>query len=76
VFIRYVNKTTKQYKVYILDLQTTIRSSIVNFKKETKSKIINLNLLKEHLQGTPNILIIQKLIRRLKKLLLLIVKLP
>ena len=76
MFIRYVNKTTKQHKVYILDLQTTIRSSVVDFKEETKGGIVNLNLLKEHLQGTPNILTIQKPIRRLKELLLLIVKLP
>ena len=49
MFIRYINKTTKQYKVYALDLQTTIRSSIVDFKEETKGGTVDLNLLGEHL---------------------------
>jgi hypothetical protein len=76
VFIRYVNKTTKQHKVYILDLQITVRFSIINFKEETKRRTVNLNLLREHLQSTLNVLTIYKLIRRLKELLLLIIDLP
>ena len=55
MFIGYVNKTTKQYKVYILDLQTTIRSSIVDFEEETKGGTVDLNLPEEYLQGTSNI---------------------
>jgi hypothetical protein len=76
MFIGYVNKTTKQYKVYTLDLQTIIKSSVIDFKEETKGKTIDLNLLGEHLQGTPNVLTIHKLIKRLKELLLSIVDLP
>ena len=49
MFIRYVDETIKQYKVYALDLQTTIRSSVVDFKEETKGGTIDLNLLREHL---------------------------
>jgi hypothetical protein len=76
VFIRYVNKTIKQHKVYVLDLQITVRSSVIDFEEETKGRTVNLNLLGKHLQGTPNVLTIHKLIRRLKELLLLIVDLP
>jgi hypothetical protein len=76
VFIRYVNKTTKQHKVYALDLQITVRSNIINFKEETKRETVDLNLLGEHLQGTLNVLTIHKLIKRPKELLLLIVNLP
>jgi hypothetical protein len=75
IFIKYVNKTIKQYKVYILDLQIIVRFSIINFKKETKRKTVNLNLLKEHLQNTLNILVMYKLVKRLKELLLLVIKL-
>ena len=54
--MRYVDETTKQYKVYMLDLQATVKASVVNFKKEIKDRTIDLNLLGKHLQGTPNIL--------------------
>ena len=54
----------------------TIKSSIVDFKEEIKGGTIDLNLLGEHLQGTPNILTIHKLVGRLKELLLLVVELP
>ncbi len=70
MFIGYVNKTTKQYKVYTPDLQATVRASIVDFEEETKSRTIDLNFLGKHLQGTPNILTIYKLIRKPKELLL------
>ncbi len=70
MFIKYINKTTKQYKVYTLNLQITVKSSIVNFEEETKRKTVDLNLLRKHLQSTFNVLTIHKLIRRLKKLLL------
>ena len=76
MFIGYINKTIKQYKVYTLDLYTTIRSSIVNFEEETKGRIIDLNFLKEYLQGTLNVLTIWKLVRRPKEPSYLIVKLP
>jgi len=76
VFIRYVDETTKQYKVYTLDLQVTIRSSVVDFEEETKGGTIDLNLLGEHLQGTPNVLTIRKPVGRPKELLLLVVELP
>ena len=49
VFIGYVDETTKQYKVYMLDLQAIVRSSVVDFKEETKGGTMNLNLLREHL---------------------------
>ena len=49
VFMEYVDETTKQYKVYALDLQMTVRSSVVNFKKETKGGTVDLNLLRKHL---------------------------
>jgi hypothetical protein len=49
VFMRYVNKTIKQHKVYALDLQITIRSSVVDFEEETKGGTVDLNLLGEHL---------------------------
>ena len=75
VFIGYVNKTIKQHKVYALDLQTTIRFSVVDFKEETKGGTVDLNLLGEHLQGTPNVLTVCKLVKRLKELLFLVVKL-
>ena len=76
VFIGYVNKTTKQHKVYMLDLQITIRSSVVNFKEETKGGTVDLNLLGEHLQGTPNVLTVCKPVGRLKELLFPVVELP
>jgi hypothetical protein len=53
----------------------TIKSSVVDFKEETKGGTIDLNLLGEHLQGTPNVLTVHKLVRRLKELLLLVVEL-
>ncbi len=64
VFIKYVNKTIKQYKVYTPDLQTIVRASIVNFEEETKGRTIDLNLPEEHLQGTSNILTICKLVSK------------
>jgi hypothetical protein len=75
VFIGYINKTIKQHKVYALNLQMTIRSSVVDFEEETKGGTIDLNLLGEHLQGTPNVLTVRKLVGRLKELLLLVVEL-
>jgi hypothetical protein len=57
IFIEYIDKTTKQYKVYIPDLQTTVRTSIIDFEEETKSRTVNLNLPGEYLQSTSNILI-------------------
>jgi hypothetical protein len=53
----------------------TIKSSIVNFKEETKGGTVNLNLLGEHLQGTLNVLTVYKLVERLKELLLLVIEL-
>jgi hypothetical protein len=78
VFIRYVNKTIKQCKVYTLDLWTTVRASVVDFKEETKGGTVDLNLLEEHLQSTLNVLTIRKLVKRPKEpeLLLPIVDLP
>jgi hypothetical protein len=64
----YVDKTTKQYKVYALDLQTTVRSSVIDFEKETKGGTVHLNLPGEHLQGTPNILTVRKPVGRPKEL--------
>ena len=75
VFIKYIDETIKQYKVYALDLQTTVRFSVVNFKEETKGGTIDLNLLGENLQGMQNVLPTCKLVRRLKELLLPVVKL-
>jgi hypothetical protein len=54
----------------------TTRSSVVDFKEETKGKTVNLNLLGKHLQGTPNVLTVHKPVRRPKELLLLVVELP
>jgi len=76
VFIRYVDETTKQYKVYAPDLQTTIRASVVDFEEETKGRTIDLNLPGEHPQGTPNVLTVRKLVGRPKEPLLPIVELP
>jgi hypothetical protein len=75
MFIGYVDETTKQCKVYALDLQTTVRSSVVDFEEETKGRTVNLNLLGEHLQGTPNVLTVHKPIGRPKELLLLVIEL-
>jgi hypothetical protein len=75
VFIGYVNKTTKQYKVYTLDLRTTVRASVVDFKEETKGRTVELNLLGEHLQGTPNVLTVRKPVGRPIEPLLLVVEL-
>jgi len=69
MFIGYVDKTTKQYKVYIPDLQTTVRSSIVDFEEETKGRTVDLNLPGEYLQDTSNILTVRKLIERPKELI-------
>jgi hypothetical protein len=73
-----VDKTTKQCKVYTLDLQTIVKASIVDFKEETKGGTVDLNLLGKHLQSTPNVLTIHKLVGKPKKLelLLLIIDLP
>jgi hypothetical protein len=49
IFIGYINKTTKQYKIYILDLQTIVKTSIVDFEEKTKSRTVNLNFLEEYL---------------------------
>ncbi len=70
VFMGYVNETTKQYKVYALDLQMTVRSSVVDFEEETKRGTVDLNLPGEHPQGTPNVLTVRKPIGRPKELLL------
>jgi hypothetical protein len=70
IFIEYIDKTTKQYKVYILDLQATVRTSIVDFEEKIKSRIVNLNFLEKYLQSTSNILTIYKPIRRSKELLI------
>jgi hypothetical protein len=76
IFIGYIDKTIKQYKVYILDLQTTVRTSIVDFEKKTKNRTVGLNFLKKYLQNTPNILTVYKLIRKPKQLLISIIELP
>jgi hypothetical protein len=75
IFIEYIDKTTKQYKVYIPDLQITVRTSIVDFEEKTKSRTIDLNFPEEYLQDTPNILTIYKPIGRSKQLLIPIVEL-
>jgi hypothetical protein len=67
MFIRYVNETTKQCKVYTLDLRTTVRASVVDFEEKTKGRTVDLNLLREHLQSTPNVLTVHKLVKRLKE---------
>jgi hypothetical protein len=54
----------------------TVRSSVIDFEEETKGGTVDLNLLREHLQGTSNVLTVHKLIGRPKELLLLIVDLP
>jgi hypothetical protein len=76
IFIKYIDKTTKQYKVYIPDLQATVRSSIVDFEEETKSRTVNLNLPGERLQGTLNILTVYKPVGRPKELPIPTVELP
>jgi hypothetical protein len=76
IFIRYIDKTTKQYKVYIPDLQVTVRTSIVDFEEETKDRTVDLNFPEKYLQGTPNILTIYKPIGRPKQLLIPTVELP
>jgi hypothetical protein len=75
VFMGYVNETTKQHKVYAPDLRMTIRSSVVDFEEETKGGTVDLNLLGEHPQGTPNVLTVRKPVGRPKELLLLVVEL-
>jgi hypothetical protein len=75
IFIEYINKTTKQYKIYTPDLQTTVRTSIVNFKEKTKNRTVDLNLLEKYLQSILNILTVYKPIRKSKKLLILTIKL-
>src|SRR5438045_5052985 len=44
IFMGYVDKTTKQYKVYAPDLWTTVRSSIVNFEEERNGGTVDINL--------------------------------
>ncbi len=44
VFIGYSDKTTKQYKVYALDLGYTIKSSVVDFDKDMLGGTVNLKL--------------------------------
>jgi hypothetical protein len=68
IFIGYIDKTTKQYKVYIPDLQVTVRSSIVDFEEETKGRTVNLNLPEKYLQNIFNILTVYKPVRRPKEL--------
>jgi hypothetical protein len=70
IFIEYIDETTKQYKVYIPDLQATVKASIVDFEEKTKSRTVNLNFLEKYLQSTSNILTVYKPIRRPKKLLI------
>src|SRR5438046_10256492 len=72
----YVDETMKQYKVYAPDLQMTVRSSIVDFKEEMKGGTVDLNLLGEHPQGTPNVLTVRKPIGRPKEPLLPVMELP
>jgi hypothetical protein len=76
IFIGYIDKTTKQYKVYIPDLQATVRASIVDFEKETKGRTVNLNLPGEYLQSTSNVFTVYKPIGRPKELLIRTVELP
>jgi hypothetical protein len=75
IFIGYIDKTTKQYKVYIPDLQTTVRTSIVDFEEETKGRTVDLNFPEKYLQSIPNILTIYKPIGRSKELLISTVEL-
>jgi hypothetical protein len=76
IFIGYIDETTKQYKVYIPDLQATVRASIVDFEEETKGRTVNLNFLRKYLQGTFNVLTVYKPIGRPKELLIPTVELP
>jgi len=76
MFMGYVDKTTKQYKVYMPDLQATVRASVVDFEEKTKGGTVDLNLLGEYLQGTPNVLTVCKPIGRPKELPLPTVDLP
>jgi hypothetical protein len=76
IFIEYIDETTKQYKVYIPDLQATVRTSIVDFEEETKSRTVDLNFPRGYLQGTPNILTVYKPIGKPKELPISTVELP
>src|SRR5947207_1818843 len=76
IFMGYVDETTKQYKVYAPDLWTTVRSSVVDFEEEMKGGTVDLNLPREHPQGTPNVLTVRKPIRRPKEPLLPVMELP
>src|SRR5436189_2080463 len=76
MFMRYVDETTKQYKVYAPDLRVTVRASVADFEEEMKGGTVDLNLPGEHPQGTPNVLTICKPIGRPKELLLPIMDLP
>jgi hypothetical protein len=59
VFVRYKENTTKQFRVYTLDLDYVIRSSIVTFDKLKKGNIINLRF-----RGIRNTLLDRKLKNR------------
>jgi hypothetical protein len=76
IFIGYIDKTIKQYKVYIPDLQTTVRTSIIDFEEETKNRTVDLNFPRRYLQGTPNVFTVYKLIGRPKELPIPTVELP
>jgi hypothetical protein len=49
---------------------------VVDFEEKTKGRTVDLNLLGEHLQGTPNVLATRKLAKRPKEPLLQVVDLP
>jgi hypothetical protein len=56
VFVRYKENTIKQFRVYILDLDYVIRSSIITFNELEKDNTINLRF-----RNTQNILPDRKL---------------
>jgi hypothetical protein len=65
VFIKYKKNTTKQFRIYTLDLDYVIYSSIVTFDKLKKDNIINLRF-----RGIRNILPDRKLKDRPKNKIL------
>jgi hypothetical protein len=64
VFIGYSETTTKQFRVYTLDLRYTTRSSIVDWDEGTLGGTVDLKIQGPRPQGTPNELLLRNPARR------------
>ena len=69
MFIRYINKTTKQQRLYALNLGYIITVTIIDFLKSKKSSNLDLQIRKAYLQRTLSDLVDCIIVGKLKETL-------